>query len=383
MKKLLSILLLLAFTGQAFAAFTERYVTVTGAGAHDGTSEADAWSFAEMISAAPAAGVRVNVKAGTYSVGAYTLGAGTVSAPFVIRGYNSTIGDLDAQGRNADGTLNTTSMPDITITAAWVPSPYSTLQNLDITAALSAAILQAGANDFVNIISCNILNSQNNAAAACFTGDDYSRLVNSDFYCSGAAHAIVVDIDASPVVVSCRFRGTANVTLLDAREPVVLDSLFWGNSTGIGVFTVNYNGVNNAYVGNTFYGLNVCLNLPNNTPSGTHQLWMNNHVTDCSIMISNAHSATASVGLIELHNRTRDVTTLLVGMESIAAGAVTTDTGGAETDFTDAGAGNFRLISAAPGKATALPAYKDIGAYQREEPAGGGGGEHSATFIGP
>lgn len=79
-------------------AWTERYVTPTGAGANNGTSEANAWTLAQAFSGM-AAGHRLNVKAGTYSIGA-TLSPsfpGTSSAPVAMRGYKTTIGDLDSQ----------------------------------------------------------------------------------------------------------------------------------------------------------------------------------------------------------------------------------------------------------------------------------------------
>jgi hypothetical protein len=79
-------------------AWTERYVTPLGAGANNGTSEANAWTLAQAFSGM-AAGQRLNVKAGTYSIGASLSPSfpGTSSAPMAIRGYKTTIGDLDSQ----------------------------------------------------------------------------------------------------------------------------------------------------------------------------------------------------------------------------------------------------------------------------------------------
>jgi len=86
-------------------AITERYVTTTGAGAHDGTSEADAFSWAEMITDlnTPRVGYRYNVKQGTYSLSATTTltGDGTATSPNIIRGYKTTIGDATL-GRTTD-----------------------------------------------------------------------------------------------------------------------------------------------------------------------------------------------------------------------------------------------------------------------------------------
>ena len=78
-------------------AWTERYCSPSGGGAHDGTSEADAWDLAEAITNY-ASGHRINVIAGTYAntTTNRTFGtAGTATSPIWWRGYNSTIGDLD------------------------------------------------------------------------------------------------------------------------------------------------------------------------------------------------------------------------------------------------------------------------------------------------
>ena len=84
-------------------AWTERYVTTTGAGLHDGTSEANAWDFDEAITGA-AAGHRVNIQAGTYSLSSVKIisTVGTTTNPVWWRGYNATIGDLDTSYTHAD-----------------------------------------------------------------------------------------------------------------------------------------------------------------------------------------------------------------------------------------------------------------------------------------
>lgn len=80
-------------------AFTEKYVSVAGAGAHDGTSAANAWTLAEAIAAPVVAGNRVNIIAGTYANTTTSRAlsiTGTTTAPVWWRGYNTTIGDCDA-----------------------------------------------------------------------------------------------------------------------------------------------------------------------------------------------------------------------------------------------------------------------------------------------
>lgn len=358
-------------------ALTEKYVSVAGGGAHDGTTEADAWTFAEMITAAPAAGTRVNVISGTYSVGAYTVGTGTAAAPFVIRGYNTTIGDLDNQGRNADGTLNTTNMPDITITALWTPGALSILQNLDITGALSSALISSSTIDNIWMISCRTVNTQNNAVAKTVFFDQSCQFINCDFECNGAAHSAVVNPDGAVSFFGCRFKGSDADALVQCSGGIFEFCAFVGNAgaTNKGIMcdlAITPFSVPLRVINCTFYNLATCIETPNLVNTGYVHL-INNHATDCSKFYESLYSATATVPVIDFNNRTRDITTLYTGAERVTAGAVTTDTGGASTDYTDAAAGNLRLISAAPGKGVGMPAYLDAGAYQREEAAGGGG----------
>lgn len=75
-------------------AFTEKYVTVTGGGLHDGSSEANAWTFDEAVANA-VAGDRVNVKVGNHTCTSSSTVSGSGSAPIVVRGYKTTIGDRD------------------------------------------------------------------------------------------------------------------------------------------------------------------------------------------------------------------------------------------------------------------------------------------------
>ncbi len=126
-------------------AYTEAYVSPAGAGAHDGSSPANAWTFEEAIAAPIAAGARANVLTGTHTLtAARTLPAGTTENPIEWRGYNSTIGDLDAVGRDAStGELITTNFPLIDCTAAYrlTTGSYNVLKCLNITSGLNAATL--------------------------------------------------------------------------------------------------------------------------------------------------------------------------------------------------------------------------------------------------
>jgi CO/xanthine dehydrogenase Mo-binding subunit len=95
---------------------------------------------------------------------------------------------------------------------------------------------------------------------------------------------------------------------------------------------------------------------------------INNHVTDCGEYVNSAYSGTATVSVINTHSRTRDNTAEATGIEQVKVREITTDTGGAETDFVDASTGDFRLRGTAPGQAAGIQANRDIGATQRAKP---------------
>lgn len=78
-------------------ALTEKYSSAAGAGAHDGTTEGNAFSWVEMIAdinAGNGAGIRYNHKGNVTRAASDTISAGgTVGSPCIIRGYTTTIGD--------------------------------------------------------------------------------------------------------------------------------------------------------------------------------------------------------------------------------------------------------------------------------------------------
>lgn len=83
-------------------AWTERYVRADAAGGGDGTTDANsgangAYTLAEANAITTPNGIRFNVKAGTYSLGAAITFSQSISADSAVwwRGFNSTPGDLD------------------------------------------------------------------------------------------------------------------------------------------------------------------------------------------------------------------------------------------------------------------------------------------------
>jgi hypothetical protein len=147
-------------------AYTEKYITVTGAGAHDGSDESNAWTLAEAITNGASA-QRMNIKAGTYTLtGNITLKAGAAESPIVWRGYNSTIGDLMTVGRSsATGELDTTNFPVIDGTSSGyiiTLGAYNSVQNLSITGVVNNALVSGTVATSCNIWRCRIENTHSN-----------------------------------------------------------------------------------------------------------------------------------------------------------------------------------------------------------------------------
>lgn len=353
-------------------AFTERYVTDAAVGTGDGTS-GDPWTLAQALTNADA-GDRVNIQ----SDSGYSLAADTVSNPgnaaqaIVFRGYNSSIGDLEGQGRNADGTLNTTNFPVITLTGTLTLNVFVVLEALVFTGSIAGHLVGDSGPDNTHVIQCSITNTANSASAYAFRSDNQSTITNSDCECSGASSNTTVDGDNNFRIIGCRIKSVGGVHLA-LNYGLVLDTVIFGNATGVGI-QIRTATIHSTIYGCTISGVGIAISTAASA-SLYPNLFINNHITGCVEYLNNGYSGTANEWAVEVNNRTRDNTTGRTGIgDGIAVGEITTDTGGDETDFVAAGSENFRLISAAPGKAAGMVAYDDCGAYQREEAGAGGGG---------
>lgn len=351
-------------------AFTERYVTSAAAGGGDGSSGTP-WTLAEAFANATA-GDRVNIQSDSgYSIGATTItNAGTTAQFVVYRGYNSTIGDLEGQGRTSNNqALDTTNFPAITVTGLITVAARVGFEALSFSGALSSELVGGAAPDRWFMTQCKVVNSQSNSNAQAVAGDNECTLANCDFECSGALSNICVDFDDRLCISNCRVE-TVGSKCIAANTIVATNNILIGDSSAIGI-QLNTTGTPSYIINNTAYQLGTFLTTPNGAPTSAPVI-INNHVTDCSKYIDNLYSATANVAMFEFHNRTRDNTTPRTGVgDGMNIGEITTDTGGASTDYTDVATDDYTLISTAPGKAAGVVPFMDCGALQREEPAGG------------
>lgn len=193
-------------------AYTERYVSVAGGGAHDGTSEADAWTLTEAVSAA-SAGHRVNVKAGTYTLAAnVTLPNGATENPIQWRGYNSTIGDLLAVGRGSTtGELTVTNFPVIDGTTLYrvTAGTNNQIQNISFTTGVNNSTVTSVAS--TNFYRCKFANTNTTGAAVrgLTGGTTYASVVDCDaVIASSHASAIGINLERN-CCIGCRIWNSA------------------------------------------------------------------------------------------------------------------------------------------------------------------------------
>lgn len=94
------------------SASTDRYVTVAGAGSHNGTL-GNEWTLSEALAQAQS-GNHVHIKKGDYGSGSYTISnSGTVGSPIIFEGYDVSPEDYPTLVRTPTTVLDASSMPYI------------------------------------------------------------------------------------------------------------------------------------------------------------------------------------------------------------------------------------------------------------------------------
>jgi hypothetical protein len=361
---------------------TERYVTTTGAGAHDGTSEADAWSPTEALTNA-VAGQRVNVKAGTYTLAAnFTpANAGTVAQPIIWRGYNVTIGDLDTGLRSAASlALDVTNFPVIACGASWIialTTSYHILQNLSVTGSKNDGLITLGSRNMLVRVKAVTTGSASSTAACTMSGTNPGVSIDCEFESTHASSVAAVFCNtAGQKLIGCRLKSASSGassgglymnagTIMAVRCVIVAsaaDAVFIGTTTGsclVDSCTLYAPSRNCIGVANV-----AAVDLP---------VLVNCVGTDSTRFANNANSGTSHRPIVRYGCRTRDNGNADVGFDDWPSfGMVTTDTGGPTSDFGDlAGGTDYRLAAASPCLSAGHVGALDIGALQKTPAAGG------------
>lgn len=349
-------------------ALTERYVSSAGGGAHDGTTEADAFTWAEMITDlnTPRAGYRYNVK-GNISLSATTTltGDGSTTSPNIIRGYSSTIGDAYL-GRSSGGALNVSSMPTIAYDATFrlnaSGSDFLIIQDLVITTNNAGVAVTLGAD--CTIINCKVTQASTNVAAA---GVDVGtaaggRIINCDIATAASGGVYAARVQGSVNLVSgCRLTCPGAAGVICRSTANVVGNVIYSCTTGISVDAATGTNLiqNNTVYGCSGDGIDVV------TSTTGRQTIIGNHITDNGGYGIDFNTSTCVKVLA--FNRTRDNTSGAINpADDWTAGTtiahITTDTGNATTDYTNAAGSDFSLIAAAPGISKNVGYLNDIGA---------------------
>lgn len=369
-------------------AITARYVTAGGTDTYaNSTNPATPMSLTTAF-ANMAAGDEIWVKKGNYTARATDTPTpdGTGPSPIIFHGYNATTGDLDTPTYNTDGSLVTSDYPVIEYNAAARLSANGAdriiWRNLRVGVAgagFSGAAMIVGADCVVH--QCYVYNPSTNAAAVALSIAARSIVENSDFALTGASGgtAALQLSNVATKVVNNRIIDSQTVGITAVNMGcVIVDNVFFQAVVGPCIAFTTATASHEIFIrGNTIQGKATGFQGPAvslTTPS----YFGDNHITDMSAAaILSLQDATAQVPGWFSHNRFRDNTVNVDGYDDWFSGSniatVTTDTGGAATDYVDTTTNQYGLISAAPGVGKATVPNRDIGALQRS-PAGSGGG---------
>lgn len=351
-------------------AWTEKYCSVAGGGAHDGSSEANAWTLAEAI-AAVAAGQRVNVKAGTYAnttTDRTFATAGTTTAPIWWRGYNTTIGDIDSD--------NALTKPAWTFTTGRVivSGAHQLFSNLDISGAQTSngqIRVTAGVLTFDRCrIECTAANANgravfNDSAAmvmtACYlkattTATDVIAESGNALHLSGCTvigGTNGVNLSSGPLVMTaCTVRGAGSYGVLSSTSNLLhLANVTVRGSGSDGVRLTSLPSTNIHMIHSCLFASNGGYGVNNSSGTNTSFVRMSNN---------------------DFYSNTSGTTNGFGDTPSLREQTEGSDPNTSSTDLS--------LVSGASAKATGLPgayenesytSYLDIGGVQRQEPSSG------------
>ncbi len=356
-------------------AFAEKYVTVTGGGLHDGSSEANAWTFYEAYSN-HSAGDRINIKAGTYSItqSTSTWQSGTVSSPLSFRGYKTSIGDLD--NRPASQLVSGTDLPLIQSTNGSYYPYINAYRHVWENIAFESTSYRPAAYVVTSYSIWRRCRFYSDSAYGVINRPGGDNTHMHECYFISPSGTAPVDSSNSTTFSSCVFDG---ITTINSYEYFGLTNSIIKNTTSDGLTLTGFGWLN--IEGNTFYNIN------------------GNAITMSSIyaarqpsVISNNVFHTVSGNAIQANSISRfQVFSQNNLFYNVTGSNVANDGFGMSRDeqndstdpFVDAAAGDYSLVSGSNGYNNAAPkpfevfdvnSNRDIGAVQHQDPSGGGGG---------
>jgi hypothetical protein len=376
-------------------ALTEKYVSALAGGSGDGNSAGSAYTFDQMlteinsVSGTGGQGKRYNVKAdGVYARATYDSlwgATGTATSPVYIRGYKTTIGD-GYLGRDASGALITTNLPAINYTDYRFELGQRMVlesMNMSYTATGAGGDLFVQTNHFSAILGCRFSTARTNTDTRLGGfGGDYVLNFENDYFLtatSGPNTDMCFTNNAGVRIDSCRIICSSTTMRSGLRcdsGTVVYGTLIKGAGGGAGIYFADSRPcyIRNCTVTNWQDGVFW------NTTTPDQLSWIaGNMLTDNSRYGINLSTGTQWCGIIG-PNRVRDNVsgdTNSATLDWANAGRilplVTTDTGGPETDYTNASGNDYSLIATSPAKDANRPKNSDLGAFGLPTTTGGGG----------
>jgi len=224
-------------------ALTQKYVTVTGAGAHDGSLGGE-WTLAEAI-AAVAAGTQVDIAPGVYANAATSLTlatAGTTTAPIIWRGRDS-LG-------NEPTYLATpgTDMPSITFTSGgFTPTAaFQHFRNIDFAGTSSSFGCFNGSGGDIRVIGCRFLTTSGTSRCVSLSGNS-CMLLRCRIVAAPAQPALLITAGGSSLIAGNYITGgNGGISGTTGTGTKVIGNIFdsiGGNAitltTGSGMFALN------------------------------------------------------------------------------------------------------------------------------------------------
>lgn len=384
MKLRLFTLLLLCCATPVFAAWTERYVDSAADGAGDGTTTATsgangAWTLAQAANAAnTSAGMRINIKKGTYANTTTTITFSdtdaTTTGPIWLRGYDTTVGDIDADPTNA------LTLPSITFTTGQfaVTADCHMISGLNISGASVTSGGQVNCNSSAtdcSISNCVITNTAANSLSRALTMAGARCRVTKTWLSSNAAANVVLLSGVSNLAEWCHADGGlssfaitgAGVTI---QHCVSDDAASHAITTSSAATRI----INNSIYSPAGDGLDV-------SAVTAETLVANNIFVNCTGTAVNS-SAAATLQIYRYNNAYFGNGAVEAQIDTAEIGAVTL----ASDPFTNAASDDFTIVSGSLAKGAGFPpkylnesysSYLDIGAVQRQE----AGGSNTITPI--
>lgn len=354
-------------------AFLQRYASSAGAGLIDGTSEANAWDWATMLTDANpgTTGVIINFKGNhTLLADATFTNSGSAAAQLRLRGYATTIGD-GYQGRtNGNGALVTTNMPVISGNFRLLNTAKTnvSLENIVVSNTLNSEQADFGARGMA--FRCKFVNASTGTSARnIISAASDMTICDCDLEITaggvGSRCISITSVNARVLFNRITNGGAASCTGTyfgtgAARVYFIGNVTYACTGTGLALDVAAASAA--AVIQNTFDECGVAIALANDVNSNQNPAIINNIFMDCTDAIKNLY-VTADVPLFAVNNAFFNCDDYDGWVNYIGYGDVAL----ADDPFVDSANRDYRLKESALAKGAGIVPHMDIGALQRQE----------------